>query len=38
MASVWDKFDKAIDTEGLQKDVAEAFTKWKRKLQGCSTW
>lgn len=24
MANVWDKFDKAIDTEGLQKDVAEA--------------
>lgn len=24
MANIWDKFDKAIDTEGLQKDVAEA--------------
>jgi len=24
MANVWDKFDKAIDTEGLQKDVQEA--------------
>jgi hypothetical protein len=24
MANVWDKFDKAIDTEGLKKDVAEA--------------
>lgn len=24
MANVWDKFDKAIDTEGLAKDVQEA--------------
>lgn len=24
MANVWEKFDKAIDIEGLQKDVAEA--------------
>lgn len=24
MANIWDEFDKAIDTEGLQKDVAEA--------------
>ena len=24
MANIWDKFDKAIDTEGLQKDVQEA--------------
>jgi hypothetical protein len=24
MANVWEKFDKAIDTEGLKKDVAEA--------------
>lgn len=24
MSNVWDKFDKAIDTEGLQKDVQEA--------------
>lgn len=24
MANVWDKFDKAIDTEGLAKDVREA--------------
>ncbi len=24
MANAWDKFDKVIDTEGLQKDVAEA--------------
>lgn len=23
MANIWDKFDKAIDTEGLAKDVAE---------------
>jgi hypothetical protein len=24
MANLWDKFDKAIDTEGLQKDVQDA--------------
>lgn len=24
MANLWDKFDKSIDTEGLQKDVQEA--------------
>ena len=24
MANIWDKFDKAIDTEGLQEDVKEA--------------
>lgn len=24
MANIWDEFDKAIDTEGLQKDVDEA--------------
>lgn len=24
MANIWDKFDSAIDTEGLQKDVQEA--------------
>lgn len=24
MANIWDEFDKAIDTEGLAKDVADA--------------
>ena len=24
MANIWDEFDKAIDTEGLAKDVEEA--------------
>lgn len=24
MANIWEKFDKAIDVEGLQKDVQEA--------------
>lgn len=34
MAKVWDKFDKAIDIEGLAKDVREASKNFKEVLHG----